>query len=89
MDNLIILQDEYWTEYEIYCVTNKVVYDNGKEDSINVKVLANGIYEARDIAKNFLLSRKAFLVKSVVGQTAESSSVVIDNSVLKRMTLKN
>ncbi len=81
MDDKIIMQDKKWTEYQIFCVRNEVVFDNFEQDTINLKVVAKGKYEACSIAKDYLLSRKAYLVKQVVGQGVENTTIIIDNKL--------
>lgn len=79
MNDTIITQDEKWTEYQAFCVRNKVIFNNGERDFVDVKVISKDKYEARDIAKDFLLSRKAFLIQAVVGQNVESTTIIVDN----------
>lgn len=68
-----VLETDKWIEQSLFIVQNKVVYDDDKQDMIEIPVLAKGIYEAWDLAKDFLLSRKAYRVKAVVGQQANGS----------------
>lgn len=65
---------EYWTkgnkwvEYQCYNILTKVVFDDDKEDTVTVSVIAEHNYRAMEIARDWLLSRKAFLVKEILGQ---------------------
>ena len=77
MKDEIMEEAEKWVEYRTYTILNNCVFDSGKTEYIKTSVIAKGIYEAADIAKDFLLSRKAFLVKEVVGQRFEASSSVL------------
>lgn len=68
-----VLESDKWIEQSLFIVQNKVVFDSGERDIIEIPVLANGIHEAWDSAKDFLLSRKAYCVKAVVGQQANGT----------------
>lgn len=75
MSNIYLNKDKFtletdkWIEQQQFIISNHVVYDNGQRDILEVPVLASGKYEAMELAKDFLLSRKAFNVKSVDGQS--------------------
>lgn len=64
----IMCESEKWVEYQTYNIKNRVIFDNGEEDFIIIPVVASGNYKAMRLAKDWLLSRKAFLVKEVQGQ---------------------
>lgn len=78
-----VLETDKWIEQSLFIVQNKVVYDDDKQDIIEIPVLAQGIYEAWDLAKDFLLSRKAYRVKAVVGQQANGSKHFLIQKVNK------
>lgn len=83
MKDQILTESEKWVEYRTFTVESKCVFDSGKQDYIKVFVIAGNIYEALDIAKDWLLSRKAFRVQAVVGQRfATSESVLIKKGVV-------
>ena len=75
MSNIYLNKDKFtletdkWIEQQQFIISNHVVYDNGQRDILEVPVLASGKYEAMELAKDFLLSCKAFNVKSVDGQS--------------------
>lgn len=68
MKDLIMTESEKWIEYRTFTIESKCVFDSGKQDYITISVIAGNVYEAADIAKEWLLSRKAFRVQAVVGQ---------------------
>lgn len=84
MSNIYLHKDKFtletdkWIEQQLFIVRNHVVFDNGERDIIEISVLASGKYEAWALAKDFLLSRKAFNIKAVEGQSAgETKSFLI------------
>jgi hypothetical protein len=57
-----------WVEHQTINIKNIVKFGNDKEDVITATVVANNPYKAMEIAKDWLLSGKAFTVKEVVAQ---------------------
>lgn len=66
-----------FTQESRYEVTSKVTFQNGVEDEIKTTVVCDNPYDAMKMAKEFLLSKKDWLVTEVHGQWFESSALLV------------
>lgn len=67
-----------FTQESCYEVTSKVTFQNGVEDEIKTTIVCDDPYDAMKMVKEFLLSKKDWLVTEVYGQRFESGlSLVI------------
>lgn len=65
-------------EYFLYKVNNNCLFQNKETDFIETLVLAKNEYDAKNKAKEFLLSEdNIWKIKDVVGQRVEASSSFI------------
>lgn len=65
-------------EYFLYSVSNKCLFQNEETDFVETLVLARNEYEAKNKAKEFLLSEdNIWKIKDVVGQRLKASSSFI------------
>lgn len=60
-----------------YEVTSKVTFQNGIEDEIKTTIVCDDPYDAMKMVKEFLLSKKDWLVTEVHGQRFESGSLLV------------
>ena len=60
-----------------YEVTSKVTFQNGVEDEIKTTIVCDDPYYAMRMVKEFLLSKKDWLVTEVHGQWFESGSLLV------------
>ena len=72
-DNIIVTDDAWtssnaWVEHQTINIKNIVRFNNNKEDVITATVVTDNPAKAMEIAKNWLLSGKAFTVEEVVAQ---------------------
>lgn len=74
----ISLEFEKFNEERSFIIRNKVYYESGKQDIIEVQVVCDNCYLAMDYAKEFLLSHRAYNVKSVVGQDYHSHLLLVE-----------
>lgn len=60
-----------------YEVTSKVTFQNGVEDEIKTTIVCDDPYDAMEMVKEFLLSKKDWIVTEVHGQWFESGSLLV------------
>lgn len=72
----IYLDFPNFTQESCYEVTSKVTFQNGVEDEIKVTIVCDDPYDAMKMVKEFLLSKKDWLVTEVHGQWFESGSLL-------------
>ena len=66
-----------FTQESCYEVTSKVTFQNGVKDEIKTTIVCDDPYDAMKMVKEFLLSKKEWLVTKVHGQRFESSSLLV------------
>ena len=66
-----------FTQESCYEVTSKVTFQNGVEDEIKTTIVCDDPYYAMRMVKEFLLSKKDWLVTEVHGQWFESGSLLV------------
>lgn len=66
-----------FTEESRYEVTSKVTFQNGIEDEIKTTIVCDDPYAAMRLVKEFLLSKKAWLVTEVHGQSFEGGTALV------------
>lgn len=69
-----------FTQESCYEVTSKVTFQNGSEDKIKTTVVCDDPYDAMRLVKEFLLSKKDWLVTEVYGQSFEGRSLLVAKS---------
>lgn len=66
-----------FTQESCYEVTSKVTFQNGTKDKIKTMIVCDDPYDAMKMVKEFLLSKKDWLVTEVYGQWFESGSLLV------------
>ena len=66
-----------FTEESCYEVTSKVTFQDGVNDEIKTTIVCDDPYDAMKMVKEFLLSKKDWLVTEVHGQWFESGSLLV------------
>ena len=66
-----------FTQESCYEVTSEVTFQNGDKDEIKTTVVCDDPYDAMEIVRDFLLSKRDWLVTEVHGQRFESSSLLV------------
>ena len=66
-----------FTQESCYEVTSKVTFQNGIEDEIKTTIVCDDPYGAMKMVKEFLLSKKDWLVTEVHGQRFESGTLLV------------
>lgn len=66
-----------FTQESCYDVTSKVIFQNGVEDEIKTTIVCDDPYDAMKMAREFLLSKKDWLVTEVHGQSFEGRSLLV------------
>ena len=66
-----------FTQESRYEVTSKVTFQSGKEDEIKTTIVCDDPYDAMEIVREFLLSKKDWLVTEVHGQWFEEGTVLV------------
>ena len=66
-----------FTQESCYEVTSKVIFQNGTEDEIKTTIVCDDPYDAMRLVKEFLLSKKEWLVTEVHGQSFEGRSLLV------------
>lgn len=66
-----------FTQESCYEVTSKVTFQNGVKDKIKTIIVCDDPYTAMEIVRDFLLSKKDWLVKEVRGQSFEGRSSLV------------
>lgn len=69
-----------FTQESCYEVTSKVTFQNGVEDEIKTTIVCDDPYDAMRLVKEFLLSKKDWLVTEVHGQRFECRSLLVAKS---------
>ena len=66
-----------FTQESCYEITSKVTFQNGIEDEIKTTIVCDDPYDAMKMVKEFLLSKKDWLVTEVRGQSFECRSLLV------------
>ena len=66
-----------FTQESCYEVTSKVTFQDGVKDEIKTTIVCDDPYDAMKMVKEFLLSKKDWLVTEVHGQRFESSALLV------------
>lgn len=66
-----------FTQESCYDITSKVTFQNGVEDEIKTTIVCDDPYDAMEMAREFLLSKKDWLVTEVHGQSFEEGAVLV------------
>ena len=66
-----------FTQESCYEVTSKVTFQNGTKDKIKTMIVCDDPYDAMKMVKEFLLSKKDWLVAEVRGQRFESGTLLV------------
>lgn len=66
-----------FTQESRYEVTSKVIFQNGVEDEIKTTVVCDDPYNAMEMVRDFLLSKRDWLVTEVHGQSCEGGAVLV------------
>lgn len=66
-----------FTQESRYEVTSKVTFQNGVEDEIKTTVVCDDPYSAMEMVRDFLLSKRDWLVTEVHGQSFEEGTVLV------------
>lgn len=66
-----------FTQESCYDITSKVTFQNGSEDEIKTTIVCDDPYDAMRLVKEFLLSKKDWLVTEVHGQSFEGRSLLV------------
>ena len=66
-----------FTQESCYEITSKVTFQDGTKDEIKTMVVCDDPYDAMKIVKEFLLSKKDWLVTEVHGQNYECCSLLV------------
>ncbi len=66
-----------FTQESRYEVTSKVTFQSGVEDEIKTTVVCDDPYDAMEMVREFLLSKRDWLVTEVHGQSFEEGAVLV------------
>ena len=66
-----------FTQESCYDITSKVTFQNGSADEIKTTIVCDDPYDAMRLVKEFLLSKKDWLVTEVHGQSFECRSLLV------------
>lgn len=66
-----------FTQESRYEITSKVTFQNGVEDKIKTTVVCDDPYTAMEMVRDFLLSKRDWLVTEVHGQSFEEGTVLV------------
>lgn len=66
-----------FTQESRYEITSKVTFQNGVEDEIKTTVVCDDPYDAMEMVRDFLLSKRDWLVTEVHGQWFEEGAVLV------------
>ena len=69
-----------FTQESCYDIISKVTFQNGSEDEIKTTIVCDDPYDAMKMVKEFLLSKKDWLVTEVHGQSFECRSLLVAKS---------
>ena len=73
----IYLDFPNFTQESCYEVTSEVTFQNGVEDEIKTTVVCDDPYNAMEMVRDFLLSKRDWLVTEVHGQSFEGGTVLV------------
>ena len=74
-----------FTQEACYEVTSKVTFQNGVEDEIKTTIVCDDAYAAMKMVREFLLSKKDWLVTEVHGQSYECCSLLVGKTETPRL----
>ncbi len=66
-----------FTQESCYEVTSEVTFQNGDKDEIKTTVVCDNLYDAMRMVKEFLLSKRDWLVTKVHGQRLKGGSLLV------------
>ena len=66
-----------FTQESCYEITSKVTFQDGVKDEIKTTIVCDDPYDAMKMVKEFLLSKRDWLVTEVLGQRFESGSLLV------------
>ena len=66
-----------FTQESCYEITSKVTFQNGVKYEIKTTIVCDDPYDAMKIVKEFLLSKKSWLITEVHGQRFEGGSLLV------------
>ena len=66
-----------FTQESCYEVTSKVTFQNGTKDKIKTMIVCDDPYDAMKMVKEFLLSKRDWLITEVHGQRFEGGSLLV------------
>ena len=66
-----------FTQESCYEITSKVTFQDGVKDEIKTTIVCDDPYDAMKMVKEFLLSKKDWLVTEVHGQRFESGALLV------------
>lgn len=69
-----------FTQESCYEVTSEVTFQNGIKDKVKTTIVCDDPYDAMRLVKEFLLSKKDWLVTEVHGQRFECRSLLVAKS---------
>ena len=69
-----------FTQESCYEITSKVTFHDGVKDEIKTMIVCDDPYDAMKMVKEFLLSKKDWLVTEVHGQSFECRSLLVAKS---------
>ena len=69
-----------FTQESCYEVTSEVTFQNGDKDEIKTTVVCDDPYDAMRMVKEFLLSKRDWLVTEVHGQMFECGTLLVAKS---------
>ena len=73
----IYLDFPYFVQERCYEVTSKVTFQDGVKYEIKTTIVCDDPYDAMKIVKEFLLSKKSWLVTEVHGQRFEGGTLLV------------
>ena len=73
-----------FTQESRYEITSKVTFQNGTKDEIKTTVVCDDPYNAMEMVRDFLLSKRDWLVTEVHGQSFEGGTVLVAKPEKKR-----
>ena len=66
-----------FTQESCYEITSKVTFQNGTKDEIKTTIVCDDPYDAMEMVRDFLLSKRDWLVTEVHGQRFENKSLLV------------
>ncbi len=74
-----------FTQEVCYEVTSKVTFQNGVKDEVKTTIVCDDAYAAMKMVREFLLSKKDWLVTEVHGQSYECCSLLVGKLETSRL----